>query len=227
MRISEIFHSIQGEGILTGVPSVFIRTSGCNLKCQWCDSKYASRGRERTIDDIIKEVNGYPTRFCVITGGEPMLAKDINGLAKRLVDEGKHVTVETNATILSQGVVCSLASLCPKLSNSTPGSDVSVAVRRKHEAQRLQPNVILDWIDNYDYQLKFVISFCSDIEEVLLILNSLNRNITPERVLLMPEGIKVSDFKKTNNIVVEACKKYGFRFCDRLHIRLYGNTRGR
>jgi 7-carboxy-7-deazaguanine synthase len=230
MRISEIFYSIQGEGTLVGVPSVFIRTAGCNLSCRWCDSIYASRhaqGNELTTDNLLEEVNRYPTRFCVITGGEPMLAKGINDLAKRLIDGGKHVTIETAATIPPQGVVCSLASLSPKLSNSTPGVNVSDAVRRRHEEQRLQPEVIRDWIDNYNYQLKFVICSCANIAEVLVVLGSLDRNIAPEKVLLMPEGVDTSAFTSTVDIVVEACKEHGFRFCDRLHVRLYGTTRGR
>ena len=230
MRISETFYSIQGEGTLTGIPSVFIRTAGCQLRCRWCDSLHASRqarGRERTIDSLVDEVRRYPTRFCVLTGGEPMLAKGIHDLAKRLVDGGKHVTIETAATIPPQGVACSLASLSPKLANSTPGRDISVAVRRRHEAQRLQPDVIRDWIDHYDCQLKFVVCSSSDIAEVIDLLDRLDRNIAPEKVLLMPEGVDAAAFSKVAAPVITACKEHGFRFCDRLHIRLYGNKPGR
>jgi len=230
MHIAETFYSIQGEGTLTGVPSVFIRTAGCNLHCRWCDSKYALRqdqGFERTIDSLVEEVDHYPTRFCVITGGEPMLARDIHTLAKRLVDAGKHVTIETAATIPPRGIICSLVSLSPKLSNSTPSADVSSASRRRHEMQRLQPDVIRDWIDGYDYHLKFVICSSSDIEEMINLLNSLNRSIAPEKVLLMPEGVDASAHTTSTDIVAAACKENGFRFCDRLHIRLYGNQKGK
>ncbi len=230
MRISETFSSIQGEGTLTGIPSVFIRTAGCHLRCRWCDSLYASRqarGRERTIDSLVDEVRRYPTRFCVLTGGEPMLAKGIHDLARRLVDGGRHVTIETAATIPPQGVACSLASLSPKLANSTPGMDISVAVRRRHEAQRLQPDVIRDWIDHYDCQLKFVVCSSSDIAEVIDLLDRLDRNIAPEKVLLMPEGVDAAAISKVAAPVITACKEHGFRFCDRLHMRLYGNKPGR
>jgi 7-carboxy-7-deazaguanine synthase len=230
MRISETFYSIQGEGTLTGLPSVFIRTAGCNLRCRWCDSMHASghvQGGERTIDSLIEEIHRYPTRFCVITGGEPLLANGIQELAKRLVDDGKHVTIETAATLAPDGISCTLASLSPKLKNSTPGMDIPVTVRRRHEARRLKPDVIRDWIDHYDYQLKFVVCSGSDIAEVIELLNTLDRDVAPEKVLLMPEGIDASAFSHVTDHVIAACKEYGFRYCDRLHIRLYGNTRGR
>lgn len=230
MRISETFYSIQGEGTLTGLPSVFIRTAGCNLRCRWCDSLYASRyahGSERTIDSLVEEAIRYPTRFCVITGGEPMLAEGIHDLAKRLVDGGRHVTIETAATIPPRGISCSLASISPKLTNSTPGMNVSVAVRRRHEARRLSPDVIREWIDHYDHQLKFVVSSSSDVAEVIALLDALDRRIAPEKVLLMPEGVDTAAFVRVTDLIIEACKEHGFRYCDRLHIRLYGHTRGR
>jgi 7-carboxy-7-deazaguanine synthase len=230
MRISETFYSIQGEGTLTGLPSFFIRTAGCNLRCRWCDSPYASRrarGSERTIDSLVEEAFRHPTRFCVITGGEPMIAKGIHDLAKMLVDGGKHVTIETAATILPSGISCSLASLSPKLKNSTPGTDIPVAVRRRHEAGRLKPDVIREWIDHYDYQLKFVVCSGSDIAEVIALLDMLDRNIAPEKVLLMPEGVDAAAFANVADRIIGACKEHGFRYCDRLHIRLYGHMRGR
>src|SRR5688572_20004036 len=123
MRISEIFYSIQGEGELTGVPSVFVRTSGCNLRCTWCDTKYASwnpEGEELSIDAIVEQVRTFPARHVVLTGGEPMVARGISELAQRLRDDGLHITIETAGTIAPDGIACDLASLSPKLSNSTP-----------------------------------------------------------------------------------------------------------
>lgn len=230
MRISETFYSIQGEGALAGLPSVFIRTAGCNLRCRWCDTPYASRqtgGSERTIDSLVEEVSGYPTRFVVITGGEPMLAEGIHDLAKRLVDGGRHVTIETAATLLPRGISCSLASLSPKLKNSIPGTEVPVAVRRRHEERRLKPDVIREWIDHYNYQLKFVVCSGSDIAEVIAFLDALDRGIDPEKVLLMPEGVDDASLAANTDTIIAACKERGFRYCDRLHIRLYGQTRGR
>ncbi len=229
MFISEIFYSVQGEGIYTGTPSVFIRTGGCNLRCRWCDTKYAlweAVGKEITIEKIVETASGYPTRFYVITGGEPMLDQDIHDLCKQLSDYGKHITIETAATLPPKGITCSLASLSPKLSNSIPGDDVPVALRHQHERTRLNPDVIRAWLDQYEYQLKFVICSDSDIAEMLGLLMHLDRTIPSDRVLLMPEGVDSSALDESTNIIISACKKYGFRFCDRLHIRLFGNKRG-
>src|SRR5213075_1628929 len=99
MRIAETFYSIQGEGILTGVPSVFVRTSGCNLRCTWCDIPYASwnpEGEARTVAQLVAEVQSYHTaRHVVLTGVEPMIAKEIRELAAELKYLGYHLTIET------------------------------------------------------------------------------------------------------------------------------------
>ena len=102
MQISEIFYSIQGEGRLAGVPSVFIRTSGCNLRCVWCDTPYTSWQPEGTvwpIAKILREVARYANRHVVITGGEPLLARQLQELTDKLKQSGAHVTIETAATI--------------------------------------------------------------------------------------------------------------------------------
>jgi 7-carboxy-7-deazaguanine synthase len=112
MLVSEIFYSIQGEGELTGIPSVFVRTSGCNLRCSWCDTKYASwtpEGVEMSIEEIIAQVDEFGSRHVVVTGGEPMIAKGIHQLTVQLKDLGKHITIETAATVLPEGIPCDLA----------------------------------------------------------------------------------------------------------------------
>src|SRR3954467_3471660 len=116
MLISEIFYSLQGEGELIGVPSVFVRTSGCNLRCNWCDTPYASwspEGTQRGIEEIVAEVRGHPARHVVLTGGEPMIAKGIRELAAELKRLNYHITIETAATIAPEGIACDLASLSP------------------------------------------------------------------------------------------------------------------
>ena len=229
MFISEIFYSIQGEGELTGVPSVFVRTSGCNLRCSWCDTKYASwtpEGREMNIDEIVDEVGQFRADHVVVTGGEPMVAKGIHQLANRLRESGKHITIETGATVLPDGIACDLASLSPKLSNSTPDGTVGNGWRYRHEKRRLQPEVIRKWIQNYNYQIKFVIVSETDLEEVQDLLSTVGQKIKPSRVSLMPEGTDQSTIRSRNIALVEACKRYAYRYCHRLHIELFGNTKG-
>ena len=122
MKIAELFYSLQGEGSLVGVPSVFIRTSGCNLRCSWCDTPYTSwqpEGTELSLDQILDEVQAHPARHVVVTGGEPMIAPEIVPLTERLRALGLHITIETAGTVF-QPVACDLMSISPKLANSTP-----------------------------------------------------------------------------------------------------------
>ncbi|HEY7391081.1 MAG TPA: 7-carboxy-7-deazaguanine synthase QueE, partial [Bryobacteraceae bacterium] len=102
MKIAEVFYSVQGEGSLVGVPSVFVRTSGCNLRCVWCDTPYASwnpEGQELSLDQIVAEVKKHAAKHVVVTGGEPMIAPEIVPLTKRLRQLGLHITVETAGTV--------------------------------------------------------------------------------------------------------------------------------
>ena len=229
MLISEIFYSIQGEGELTGVPSVFVRTSGCNLRCNWCDTMYASwspEGTEMSVDQILAEVAKHPAQHCVLTGGEPMVAKGIRDLAQALRAAGQHITIETAATILPDGIACDLASLSPKLANSAPDERLSAGWRQKHEQLRRQPEVIRAWLDHANYQLKFVVTCGEDVQEIHSLLADLRRPVPPHKVLLMPEGITAEKIRGRNETVVELCKRNGYRFCHRLHVELFGHTRG-
>ena len=227
MRIAEIFHSIQGEGLLAGVPSIFIRTSGCNLRCHWCDTPYASwkpEGPEMSIEEILKKISGWDCNHIVLTGGEPMIAPDLPELATALKKQKKHITIETAGTIPPNGIPCDLASLSPKLSNSTPSPERDPAWAKKHEATRLKLEVISEWIQNYPFQLKFVVSSELDLAEIKDLLSRLPP-VPLHQILLMPEGIDVKTLATRSPWLVEICKREGFRFCPRLHIELFGHTR--
>jgi len=228
MRIAEIFYSIQGEGLLTGVPSVFVRTSGCNLRCHWCDTPYASwkpEGPEMSVEAVLQKVSEWDCRHVVLTGGEPMIAPELPALAAGLRKAGQHITIETAATVPPAGIACDLASLSPKLSNSTPPPDQDPAWSKKHEDTRLRPDVIAEWIQIYDFQLKFVVSSEMDLKEIKDLLSRLP--LVPfQRVLLMPEGTGSKTLSSRSAWLVEICKREGFRFCPRLHIELFGHTRG-
>ena len=235
MRISEIFHSIQGEGLLLGVPSVFVRTSGCNLRCRWCDTPYASwnpEGEEMSLEEILCRIRGYDCRHVVLTGGEPMVASGIWALATALRAEGKHITIETAATVSPQidemAIPFDLGSLSPKLANSTPDADVAGPWRERHEKTRLRPEVIRQWMEAGPCQLKFVVSQVEDLPEIEELLNEVGvvAGFTRDRVLLMPEGTDVETLRERGPLLAEICLEHGFRFAPRIHIELFGNSRG-
>jgi len=228
MFISEIFHSLQGEGLLLGVPSVFVRTSGCNLRCRWCDTPYASwkpEGEELSIDEIMKRVTAYQCRHVVLTGGEPMIAPKLSELTARLRVAGHHITIETAATVAPDGITYDLGSLSPKLSNSTPDQETAGAWKERHEQRRYQPDVINKWLAAGEFQLKFVVTSAEDLQEIETLLQDLEP-VPRDRVLLMPEGIDPTVLKKRSLWLAELCREQGFRFAPRLHIELYGNTKG-
>lgn len=230
MRISELFYSIQGEGTLVGVPSVFVRTSGCNLRCGWCDTPYASwkpEGSERSVEEVLAEVEKHPARHVVLTGGEPMIAKELPELAARLREAGYHLTIETAGTVMPEGIACDLASISPKLSNSTPSLERGgEAWVKRHEETRLQPEVLRAWAEQYEVQWKFVISNEQDLAEAREVLERIGVPIEPSRVLLMPEGTSVEALQARYPLLIEACKALGYRLSPRLHLDLFGNKRG-
>jgi 7-carboxy-7-deazaguanine synthase len=228
VNISELFYSIQGEGKLTGVPSVFIRASGCNLRCSWCDTPYASWdpvGDDVEVAEIIRRVKEYGGKHVVLTGGEPMIMPDVEELCASLKGEGFHVTIETAATVYKP-VAIDLASLSPKLSNSTPYERDGGRFAAAHERQRLNVPVIQRFIDESpDFQLKFVVARDSDLGEIEQLLAQLT-GWSPADVLLMPEGTDAQTLSSRGEWISEICKRTGFRFCPRLHVMVYGNKRG-
>ena len=229
MLISEIFHSLQGEGELTGVPSVFVRTSGCNLRCNWCDTPYASwnpEGTPMSVSEIVAEVSNHPAKHVVLTGGEPMVARDIRELAAALKKLGHHITIETAATIAPDGIACDLASLSPKLRTSGPDERLPAAWREKHDTLRWQPAVVKAWLTAHGYQLKFVVAQAADVDEIEGMLAQLGMEIPRAKVLLMPEGTTVEALRAKAGWLGELCKVRGYRYAPRLHIELYGNRRG-
>jgi 7-carboxy-7-deazaguanine synthase len=224
LRIAELFYSVQGEGSLVGVPSTFIRTSGCNLRCRWCDTPYTSwkpEGEDLSLDQIVAEVKNHRAEYVVITGGEPMIAPEIVPLTERLRNLGLHITVETAGTVFHP-VACNLMSISPKLSNSTPTGDPRWA--GQHERLRRNVEAISQLMACYDYQLKFVVEAPRDLEEILPLVAELGAGRS--RVILMPEGTDASTLRERAQWLAEICKREGFRLSPRLHIDLYGNRRG-
>ena len=226
MIISEIFYSIQGEGMLTGVPSVFVRTSGCNLRCTWCDTPYTSwepAGDNLMLGGILSTVRRFWASHVVVTGGEPMIAPDIVALTEGLKRMDQHITIETAGTVFKP-VVCDLMSISPKLSNSTPHEREDGQWAAQHDRLRIQPDVLRQLMADYAYQLKFVVKHKNDIAEVKALAEELGAE--KSRVLLMPEGTDSLTLRERSPWIAEVCKTEGYRFCPRLHIDLYGNKRG-
>jgi 7-carboxy-7-deazaguanine synthase len=239
LLISETFTSVQGEGKLTGMPSFFIRLSGCNLRCRWCDTPYASwspEGDAATIDSLIEAAIASGVGHVVLTGGEPMLFEAAGELCRRLSQatprvgssRGFHITIETAGTI-ARDWHCDLFSISPKLADSTPlegdPRDPSGAWRARHEERRINLPALQHLLDRPgDHQLKFVVSNPADLAEIESLLAKL-RGWTPGDVMLMPEGVK-SPSPASTEWVVRECVARGWRYCHRLHIELFGNTRG-
>ena len=222
MKIAEIFYSLQGEGSLVGVPSVFVRTSGCNLRCSWCDTPYTSwnpEGAEMTVDQILDEVARYPARYVVVTGGEPMIAPGIESLAAGLRESEKHITIETAGTVFKP-VNCDLMSISPKLSNSTPEGPFAA----QHERLRIQPEILRSLVSRYAYQLKFVIASEGDVAEARNVAGSLGADA--DHIILMPEGTDAATLHERSLWLADICKQYGYRFSPRLHVDLWGARRG-
>jgi 7-carboxy-7-deazaguanine synthase len=225
MIINEIFHSLQGEGQLAGTPSVFIRLAGCPLRCKWCDTKYArdyNAGSDLTIPRIVKEVQKHPCDFAVITGGEPMVTadlkrrEDLNELVKSLKALNKHITIETAGLWYEPGLTCDLMSISPKLSNSADGEAV----------HHFNAAVIRELIDNYDYQLKFVVDVKKDITEILQAIKIIG-NVDKRKVFLMPQAQTTDELLAKSPMVADLCKQTGFIFCNRLQILLWDNQKGK
>jgi len=226
MLISEIFYSIQGEGMLTGVPSVFVRTSGCNLRCVWCDTPYTSwapEGNEMTVEEILAAVRSHPGKHAVVTGGEPMIAPRIVELTQGLKKLGMHITIETAGTVYHP-VTCDLMSISPKLANSTPHQREGGKWSAQHERLRYQPEVLRQLMAGYEYQLKFVVASPADLAEIAKMIDDTQADRS--RVVLMAEGTTSDVIRERAPWLTEICKREGFRYSPRLHIDLWGNRRG-
>jgi len=227
MRIAEIFQSLQGEGRLTGTESVFVRVGGCNLRCSFCDTPYASwspEGEELSVERIVARVEPFGSRHVVLTGGEPMLFDEAVPLCVELHRLGQHLTIETAGTLYLP-VACDLMSLSPKLSNSTPSPESDLQWARRHEKQRHRADVVRRLVAEYDYQVKFVVDRpedCREIESYLAELPEIDRG----RTMLMPQGIDQEELAKKARWLKPYCEQHGLQYCARRQIEWFGQQRG-
>ncbi len=226
MRINEIFYSLQGEGFLAGVPSVFIRLAGCPLRCRWCDTKYAwdeSAGKLLAIEKIVKTIQQYQTKYIVITGGEPMIDSEMSQLVGELKNAGKHITIETAGIVFIPGLACDLISIRPKLSNSAPKDP---KLRSVHEDSRLDIAILSELIEHYRYQLKFVVDSADDLPEIQQVIEDIG-NVDLQKVMLMPQAATCNELIAKSEMVAEMCKETGFVFSQRLQIMLWNGQTGK
>lgn len=230
MLLSEMFASIQGEGVSTGVPSVFVRLAECNLKCAWCDTKYtwdwehvdrAANVREVSGDDVearVVELAGAGTRNVVVTGGEPMLQQaEMAPVLARLRARGFRVEVETSGTIepvAEMAAVVDQWNVSPKLASS--GNKRSARLRAGPLAWfAAAPNAC--W--------KVVVTSQDELAEVAEL--AAQWSVPAARITVMPEGTDAATLNARAAWLVPACVERGWRFGTRLHVLLWGAERGR
>ncbi len=227
MRVSEIYQSVQGEGLLTGTQSVFVRAAGCNLRCWFCDTPFASwypEGEDLSVEEILERIGRFEAAHVVLTGGEPMLFAELIPLCAGLRAAGRHITIETAGTLFLP-LACDLMSISPKLSNSTPDEDLAGNWRVRHEHSRHVPEVIRRLVAVYDYQFKFVIGAPADCDEVLQYVDQFPE-IDRSRVLLMPLGIDIEELDRIGAWLEGYCQVHAFHFCPRRQIEWFGLRRG-
>ncbi len=215
LRVSEIFASIQGEGPTVGTPSVFVRLQGCSVGCTWCDTKYSwnpARGREIGLNQLLAEVKAAGVENVVVTGGEPLEHPAFAPLVAALKGRGYRVEVETAGTEVPPLVAVDQWNVSLKLAHSGVP-----------EARRLRPDAISRFRELGAW-FKFVVGEERDLDEVLWM--QAQYGIPSERIVLMPLGMRREEQQARMLMVVECCRRYGFRFSPRLHILIWGPKRG-
>ncbi|ELZ85114.1 organic radical activating enzyme [Haloferax elongans ATCC BAA-1513] len=236
LPINELFASLQGEGKLSGVSSTFVRTSGCNLRCWFCDSYHTSWEPTHawmSVDEILAEVRDLDPDHVVVTGGEPLIHDEVSALLDRLADD-YHTTVETNGTLETDAPV-DLASISPKLASSTPtaenapeGSEPGVWTEQ-HESRRIDLESLASLADHAEeVQLKFVVTGRDDLPEIESLVDDVRgvtaREIRDTDVLLMPEGQTREELARTRTEVADLAAEFGYRYTPRLHVDLWNDA---
>lgn len=236
LPINELFCSLQGEGKLTGVPSVFVRTSGCNLRCWFCDSYHTSwepTGAWLSIDELLDRIDEFDAEHVVLTGGEPLIHEESTTLLDELGERGYHTTVETNGTI-HRDTAITLASISPKLASSTPTAELDPKGdgewAERHENRRIDMDALSGLVDDYESQLKFVVTGREDMDEIVTLVERIRDHTTTTvsdaDVLLMPEGTTRAELDERRGTVAELAQEYGYRYTPRLHVDLWNDAPG-
>jgi 7-carboxy-7-deazaguanine synthase len=214
VRIAELYASLQGEGLLAGTPSTFVRGSGCNLRCHWCDTPFTSWkpvGEEWSIERIAAAVEALGVPHVVLTGGEPLLPADAGELCASLRAGGRHLTIETAGTILPPAAaaesLADLLSISPKLASSAPPPDTPGGWHGRHTAARRRDDILVAMLRAPRWQLG-------------------PGKLPRGRVFVMPQGTTPTALQETTAWLAAACAAEGLRLAPRHHIAWYGNRRG-
>ena len=227
LRVAETFVSLQGEGSLTGRRSLFIRTSGCNLRCWFCDTPYASwhpEGEQRGVEELLALAKRSDVGHVVLTGGEPLLFESIVRLNEGLRDAGLHVTIETAGTI-DRPVRCDLLSISPKLTASGPDPAKHPGWALRHQTRRMPIAVMRRLIDAaVAVQVKFVVQNAGEFDEIDSVVDQLGADAAD--VWIMPQGRDVATLDAAAPWLRPWTAARGYRDCDRMQIRWYGDRRG-
>lgn len=224
MFIAEAYEAPQGEGPWAGTPSLFIRTSGCNLRCWFCDTPYTSwqpEGEQQSLEELEELVRGSSAPHVVITGGEPMLAAQLTELTEVCRSADRSITIETAGTV-DRSVECDLMAISPKRPNSAPDDP---QWRLRHEQTRHQPAVVRSLLSRYPCILKFVIDTAADVEDVHDYLREIPE-ARRDQVWLMPQARTKEQLQAQGEWVAEAAESHGFHYSPRLHVEQFGDARG-
>ncbi len=215
LRVSEVFASVQGEGVSVGTPSVFVRLQGCSVGCAWCDTKYswaATGGHETTLDALLAQIASLDVDNVVVTGGEPLEHPAFASLVSALKAAEHRIEVETAGTVNPPDVPVDQWNVSLKLAHS------GVAVEN-----RLRPEAIAVFRERNAW-FKFVVATERDVAEVLGIQAA--HRLASNRILLMPLGLRREEQLTRMPAVIQWCRRHGFRFSPRRHILVWGPKRG-
>lgn len=237
---AEIFYSLQGEGFSMGRPSVFVRLAGCNLQCHWCDTPYTwyyqgvnaehhggqyydkkSNIVTMSAEDIAGKIKEFPSKRSpctnvIFTGGEPLLQQaGLRNICSILGDD-YHIEIETNGTIALDNKFdpfVNQLNISPKLSHARNPGDKAI-----------NQDILTQYAGDRRVWLKFVVANAQDFDEIKAIVTQCN--FAQNSIIIMPEGTDSETLQRKSGWIAEKCLEYGYRFSDRMHIHLYGDTRG-
>ncbi len=216
VRLSELFHSLQGEGPSAGMPAHFLRLQGCDVGCQWCDSKYtwdAQGGEPRPLDEVFGALEGLgAARLLVVTGGEPLSHDGVTALLEAALTRWERVEVETSGLEPPPLAHARLHyNWSPKLASATARAEATWAHAARFMAD---PNTAV----------KVVVGSEADADEALARAAALG--VPRDRLSFMPEGLTDAQLQARGVWLAERCKREGVRFSPRLHVWLWGARRG-